>query len=108
MPHDILPENKVLFSLCSKPPFGGLEQSLALISQRGSFLNLDYVLPNVASFKICVKRSPLRGLFTLITFLLPAVTELRLMQNKYLYRISSFYEKRIDTAKDQTTEAKRF
>ena len=108
MPHDILPENKVLFSLCSKPPFGGLEQSLALISQRGSFLNLDYVLPNAASFKISVvKRSPLRG-FALITFLLPAVTELRLMQNKYLYRISSFYEKRIDTAKDQTTEAKRF
>ena len=78
MPYDVLPENKeVLFSLCSKTLFGGLEQRL---SQRGSFLSLDYVLPTAASFKISVvKRSPLRGLFILITFLLTVVTEIRLI-----------------------------
>ena len=34
LPSDILPENEVLFSLCSKHLFRGLEQRLALISQR--------------------------------------------------------------------------
>ena len=38
LPSDILPENNVLFSLCSKAPFEGLEQRLAFISQRGNFL----------------------------------------------------------------------
>ena len=37
LPSGILPANKVLFTFCSKPPLGGLEQRLALISQRGSF-----------------------------------------------------------------------
>ena len=37
LPSDILPENEVLFSLCSKHLFRGLEQGLALISQRDCF-----------------------------------------------------------------------
>ena len=31
-----------------------------------------------------------------------------LMENKCLYKISSIYEKRIDTAEDYTTQAKHF
>ena len=38
---DILPENEVFFSPCSKLPFGGLEQRRALNSQRGSHREVD-------------------------------------------------------------------
>ena len=69
LPSDILPENEVLFSLCSKHLFRGLEQGLALISQRDCFFKPGlHTFYTFDCFQISVvKRLTLRGLFTLIT-----------------------------------------
>ena len=95
---DILPEDDILFTFCSKPPLAGFEQRLVSMSRRGSFLKLDCVLPITAGFKTVVKRLPLRGLFIFITIFTYRWLQkcVLFMQNKYLHRILSFHQKRID------------
>ena len=84
----------------SNPPTSDNNSFLPYLPQGGHHM---CVTPIVVGFKISVIiRLPLQGLLTFIT----NFTYWRLqkysffMQNKCFYRISSFYEKRIDTAED--------
>ena len=101
LPSDILPENKVFSSLCSKSLLRVLEQRLPLISQEVAFLNLDCILPIATGFKIyLIKRLFLRDLFTPI-----AIFTYSWLQNMAAYScrtnvIIEFYEKKVGTAED--------
>lgn len=77
LPSDILPENEVLFSLCSKHLFRGLEQGLALISQRDCFfkpgLHTFYTFDCFSNF-CCQKIDITRLIYPYNKFHLPLFT----------------------------------